>query len=205
MQYQGIIPYVALIDAHGPEPWWFGDQLTGMRTLFLAEQATWDQFVLALKKKWVASVRHDAVSREQTWWHGGDPEATRRIQARQDDYRWWGERPPVIRPWASLVHISSGNQWESGSLKDADVFRLRLRWDNTTQGQPKTQRVELVRFLVDGEVVQPRHERIKKNGKVVDDRYVYAIPANQKPLTAIAVLKRSDSGETAEVTWQATA
>ncbi|MGV3486308.1 MAG: prenyltransferase/squalene oxidase repeat-containing protein [Planctomycetaceae bacterium] len=205
MQYQGMIPYVALIDAHGPEPWWFGDQLAGMRTLFLAEQPTWEQFVVALKNKWVATVRHDAVSRQQTWWRGGDPAATRFILSRLDDYRWWGDRPPVVRPWASLVHIPAGNRWELGSLDDADTFRLRLRWDNTTQGQPKTQRTELIRLLVDGQVVKPKHELIKKNGKLVDDRYVYAIPADQKPLSAVAELRRLDNGQSVEVVWDATA
>src|SRR5262249_24700552 len=34
-RYRGRIPFVALQDAHGEEPWWFADMTTGFRTLFL--------------------------------------------------------------------------------------------------------------------------------------------------------------------------
>ena len=70
-RYRGQIPFVALQDAHGPEPWWFADMTTGFRTLFLAKQATWDGWLEALRINWVVAVRHDAVSGGKTWMHGG--------------------------------------------------------------------------------------------------------------------------------------
>src|SRR5207237_6783708 len=41
-RWRGRIPFVALQDAHGPEPWWFSDMTTGFRKLFLATEPTWD-------------------------------------------------------------------------------------------------------------------------------------------------------------------
>jgi hypothetical protein len=38
-RWRGKIPFVALQDAHGPEPWWFADMTTGFRTLFLATES----------------------------------------------------------------------------------------------------------------------------------------------------------------------
>ena len=36
--YWQRIPFIALQDAHGNEPWWWAGQLTGLRTLFLAAE-----------------------------------------------------------------------------------------------------------------------------------------------------------------------
>ena len=71
-RYRGQIPFIALQDAHGDEPWWFADMTTGFRTLFLADEPTWDGWLDALRNNWVVAVRHDAVSGSKTWMHGGD-------------------------------------------------------------------------------------------------------------------------------------
>ena len=49
--YRGQIPFVALQDAHGAEPWWFADMTEGFRTLFLAREPTWDGWLEALRQQ----------------------------------------------------------------------------------------------------------------------------------------------------------
>ena len=60
--YRGQIPFVALQDAHGAEPWWFADMTEGFRTLFLAREPTWEGWLEALRNNWVVAVRRDAAS-----------------------------------------------------------------------------------------------------------------------------------------------
>ena len=49
--YRGQIPFVALQDAHGGEPWWFADMTEGFRTLFLAREPTWEGWLEALRQQ----------------------------------------------------------------------------------------------------------------------------------------------------------
>ena len=49
-RYRCQIPFVALQDAHGDEPWWFADMTTGFRTLFLAREPTWEGWLEALRR-----------------------------------------------------------------------------------------------------------------------------------------------------------
>src|SRR6185436_7806117 len=66
-RWRGRIPYVALLDAHGPEAWWGADVSAGCRTLFLATEPTWEGWLRALEQNWVASARHDAWTEGKTW------------------------------------------------------------------------------------------------------------------------------------------
>src|ERR1043166_8713268 len=58
-RYRGKIPFIALQDAHGKEPWWFADMTSGFRTLFLAAEPTWEGWLKALENNWVVPVRSE--------------------------------------------------------------------------------------------------------------------------------------------------
>jgi hypothetical protein len=53
---------VGLQDAHGKESWWWGNQLSGFTTLFIAKEPTWDGWLEALDQNHVMAVRHDAIT-----------------------------------------------------------------------------------------------------------------------------------------------
>mgnify|MGYP000095912231 CR=1 FL=1 len=114
-RWRGQIPFIGLQDAHGNEPWWFADQTTGYRTLFLAEAPTWDGWLKALKENWVVAVRHDEMSRGETWMHSGSDEVRDFVQARENEWRWWsGEQGKSYRPMASLVALRPEDEFEVG-------------------------------------------------------------------------------------------
>ena len=152
--YSQQIPFIALQDAHGNEPWWWADQLTGFRTLFLAAEPTWDGWLEALRKNWVVAVRRDAVSRDEIWMHGGAPEAVELITQRELQWRWW-DNPRVQRPLVSIVAVKPEDRWEAARPEKGAMIRVRCQWNNTVKGLPKIPRVELVRLIVDGRTVEP--------------------------------------------------
>ncbi len=153
--YQGQIPYLALQDAHGGEPWWWADQLTGFRTLFLATEPTWEGWLAALERNWVVAVRHDAVSGFETWMHGGGPEVVDFVRRHGQRWKWW-DNPRVERPAVSIVAVRPEDRWEAGRPERGVTVRVRCRRTNTARGLPKEGRVELVRLEVDGRQVTPR-------------------------------------------------
>jgi len=152
--YWQQIPFVALQDAHGEEPWWWLDRLVGFRTLFLATEPTWEGWLNALKRNWVVAVRHDGVSNNETWMHGGPPEVVDFVRSRERQWRWWGS-PSLKSPLVSLVAVTPEDPWEAARPEQGVTIRVRCRWDGTTQGLPKTPRVELVKLEVDGQEVTP--------------------------------------------------
>ncbi len=123
-QYREQIPFVALQDAHGAEPWWFADMTTGFRTLFLARTPTWDGWLEALEKNWVVAVRHDAVSRFETWMHGGSKQVVDFIQQRAASWQWW-DNPQVQRPLVSLVALTPADEFEAARPDSGVVLRVR--------------------------------------------------------------------------------
>lgn len=147
-RYRMQLPFVALQDAHGTEPWWFADQTTGLRTLFLAPEPTWEGWLTALKNNWVVAVRHDAVSGGQTWMHGGPGEVLDFVRANSKQWQWW-DNPEIKRPQVSLVAVTPASEFESGKPQAGVAIRVRCAWENTTQGLPKTQLTELVKLTVD--------------------------------------------------------
>ena len=154
-RWRGRIPFVALQDAHGPEPWWFADMTAGFRTLFLATEPTWDGFLHALRQNWVVAVRRDAVSGQQTWMHGGSDGVTSFVRQREADWRWW-DNPAIRRPMVSVVTVRADDQFEAARPERGGItIRVRCAWENTTQGLLKTPITELVKLTVDGATVAP--------------------------------------------------
>jgi hypothetical protein len=175
--YRGRIPFVALQDAHGAEPWWFADMTEGFRTVFLARQPTWEGWLEALRNNWVVAVRHDAVSGGETWTHGGSSAVVDFVRQRAADWRWW-DNPDVRRPLASLVALKPDDEHEAARPEQGIALRLRCAWENTSQGLPRQPIAELVRLVVDGRAVEPALVRRMQSGRDVlaDAYHVYLMP-----------------------------
>jgi prenyltransferase beta subunit len=152
-RYRGQLPFIALQDAHGNEPWWFADMTTGFRTLFLASEPTWEGWLNALERNWVAAVRHDGASSSQTWMHGGSAEVLALVRQQERQWRWW-DNPDIQRPLVSIVPLTPNDEFEAGRPKQGVAIRVRCAWENTTQGLPKKPIAELVRLIVDAEQVK---------------------------------------------------
>ncbi len=170
-RWRGKIPFVALQDAHGNEPWWFADMTTGFRTVFLAREATWEGWLNALKKNWVVAVRHDATSKNKTWMHGGSDEVLDFVKRHESEWRWWSNSS-IQRPLVSIVAIRPEDEFEVARPEKGVMLRVRCAWENTTQGMPKKPITELVRLMVDGVEVSPELVEIKKpQGAGLTDHY----------------------------------
>lgn len=170
-RYRGQLPFLALQDAHGDEPWWFADMTTGFRTLFLATEPTWDAWLDALRHDRVVAVRHDAVSRFQTWMHGGSPAVREVVKAQSTAWQWW-DNPQIQRPLVSIVALTPADSFEAGRPESGVVLRVRCAFENTTQGLPKTPITELVKVLVDDSAVPPQLVSKKRsNGAGLADQY----------------------------------
>lgn len=176
-RYRGRLPFVALQDAHGPEPWWFGDMTTGFRTLFLATEPSWKGWLTALQNNWVAAVRRDAVTQFRTRMHSGSDEVAQFVSAREMDWRWW-DNPQIVRPLVSIVVIRPNDEFEAMRPDAGIAIRVRCAWSNTAQGQPKAPLAELKSMSVDGKSAQP--ELIEKPGprgvRLSDHAHVVRMP-----------------------------
>ncbi len=207
MRYRGRLPYVALQDAHGVESWWWSDQLTGFRTLFIAEQPTWEGWLEALRRDWVVAVRRDAATDGRLRMHGGTPAARTFVRTREADWRWWGERPEEDRrPLVSIVPVTPADSFEEGCPERGMNLRVRTAWRNTTQGQPKEPLVELMRLRVDdaldlsGAALEERLvQRSGARGGWRDVFHLLPLPALAAgPHRAVATLREIAGGREAE-------
>jgi hypothetical protein len=130
----------------------------------------------ALRKNWVATVRHDAVSGGQTWMHSGPREVMDHALKHDRDWRWW-DNPEIARPMVSIVAIKPGDPFEAGRPEKGVAIRVRCAWENTTGGLPKKPITELVRLTVDGTEVSPTLVAPKKGGAGFQDHYhVFHLP-----------------------------
>ncbi|HEX5176186.1 MAG TPA: prenyltransferase/squalene oxidase repeat-containing protein, partial [Chthoniobacteraceae bacterium] len=156
-RWRGQLPYVALQDAHGPEPWWFADMTTGFRTVFLATEPTWDAWIDALKSQRVAAVRHDAASGNRTSIHASSRDVRDFILAHDAEWRWW-DNPEIARPLVSIVAVRPEDEFEIARPASAVTLRVRCAWENTAQGLLKRPLAELRALTVDGAKVSPMLE-----------------------------------------------
>ncbi|MBX7121885.1 MAG: terpene cyclase/mutase family protein [Opitutaceae bacterium] len=194
-RWRGRIPFVGMQDAHGAEPWWWADMTEGYRTLFLATEPTWQGWLEALKRDWVVAVRHDEVSRGETWMHGGADEVLDFVRSRESDWRWW-DNPRVRRPLASLVTLRPEDTFEAGHPKAGVVLRLRCAWKNTPQGFPRERMSDLVALRVDDREVQPELVEIPRpKGGGLADCY-FLLPLSESARQADATVREVSSGRT---------
>ena len=153
--YRGQIPFIALQDAHGDEPWWFADMTTGFRTVFLGAEPTWEAWLKALEHNWVVAIRRDAQSGFQTWMHAGSREVLDFVSQHKSDWQWW-DNPSVQRPLVSIVVVKPEDEFEAGRPNQGVTIRVRCAWENTTQGRPRKPLAELLSLTLDGSQVTPR-------------------------------------------------
>jgi len=196
-RWRGRIPFVALQDAHGPEPWWFADMTTGFRTLFLATQPNWDGWLTALKNNWVVAVRHDQLSGGKTWMHSGSREVLDFVRNHEGDWRWWNN-PAIQRPLVSIVAVRPDDEFEVARPQAGVTLRIRCAWENTPQGLLKRPLTELVKLSVDGKPVAPKLvSRKHSNGSLLDDHHHQLHLEDLKPEnhSVQAVVRIVSSGE----------
>jgi hypothetical protein len=191
-RWRGRIPFIALQDAHGPEPWWFADQTTGFRTLFLATEPTWAAWLHALKQNWVAAVRRDVWTKGRTWLHSGSDEVAQFVREREQDWRWW-DNPAITRPMVSIVPVRAEDAFEAGRPESGLALRVRCAWENTAQGLPKAPLAELAKLSVDGRFVTPELvTRKRANGQGEDHFHRWlmqsAAPGQHQATATVRVL-----------------
>lgn len=203
MRYHDVLPFVALQDAHTAESWWWGDQLAGFRTVFLAREATYEAWLEALRERRVMAIRHDAITNFGTCLAGGSPEVRGFVLDHQDQWRWWGAEPAaILRPAASLVVLRPGDRFEAGVPETGIALRLRCLHQNTTQGLPKSPVVELAGLTLDGTPVETRLVETKNARGAVADRYHVCEVSRPAPgrHVAEARLRRLDQKPESSVT-----
>jgi hypothetical protein len=192
MSYSGRIPMVGLQDAHGTEPWWWGDSLASFRTLFLAKELSWSAFLEALDTKRVMSIRHDRYTNNETEFSGGLPEVRDFVMAHQDQWCWWGkdgaQRKP---PLGVLTVLRPGMPFEKDLPTSGIALRVRLAYapDNPSRIIQTHPLSELVSLKVDGETVQPALV-----SKEHDKYFLYVLP-NPSAKIASALLRSLSTHE----------
>ena len=179
-RWRGKIPFVALQDSHGPEPWGFADMTTGFRTLFLAPEPTWEGWLNALKNNWVVPVRHDQWSGGKTWLHAGSREVLDFVRARERDWRWW-DNPDIQRPLVSIVAVRPEDEFETARPDKGVTLRIRCAWENSPQGLLKQPITEFVKLTVDGEEIVPSLVGRERPNGLFDDHYYHAPLPGLKP------------------------
>jgi len=179
-RWRGKIPFVALQDAHGPEPWWFADMTTGFRTLFLATEPTWEGWLKALKNNWVVPVRRDQWTGGKTWMHAASREIAEFIRARERDWRWW-DNADIARPLVSVVAVRPEDEFETARPEKGVIIRIRCAWENTPQGLLKQPLAEFLKLTVDGRELMPSLVAKKRPNGLHDDHYHHAHLPNLKP------------------------
>ncbi|MCX5684126.1 MAG: prenyltransferase, partial [Planctomycetota bacterium] len=197
-RYRHTIPFVALQDAHGIEPWWWADQLAGFRTVFLAAEPTFAAWLGALREQRVIAVRHDAVTQFRTRMLGGGPGVQDFLRAREPAWKWWGDRPEDLRrPGLSLAAVTPEDRFEAARPEKGVAVCVRTWWQCSNLAIPKQAVVELEGLVVDGQTVAPTLVEKKNDKKQVVDRYHrfdIAAPAPGKH-TVTAAGRRVDSSE----------
>lgn len=173
-RWRGQLPFVALQDAHGYEAWWASELLTGSRTLFLAKEPTWEGWREALRMNRVLAMRHDRISRGETWMHYGSEEVRDFVLAREAEWRWW-DNPRRPRPLASLVVVRPEDEFEAGRPERGVALRVRCAWACTIQNTPETPIAELVILTLDGRALETEKvERARPKNPALGDVYQLA-------------------------------
>jgi hypothetical protein len=185
MEWEGRIGMIGLQDSHGGESWWWADQLEGFRTLYLAEDPSWDGFVKAIDSKWVLSVRRDASTNHQIEWSGALPEVRQFIADRQQNWSWWGESHSNL-PLGMLTVLRPNMPFEIAAPKSGVSIRVRLRFglgDSPNKAVLHERQSELVSMQIDGHEVSPEEIVLEH------DRYLIHHVLKAGPRTATVVVR----------------
>ncbi len=203
-RYHMQLPFVSLQDAHGPEPWWFADMTEGFRTLFLATEPSWDGFLNALKENWIVAARHDAVSRSETWMHGGSQAVLDFVRQHAAQWQWW-DNPEIVRPPVSIQLLRSDDPFEVGrpNLEDNQQINVRVRcaWRNTPQGLAKEPIYELLELKLNGEnLATELKSKRRPNGLFEEHFHLASLPKLSSGLHVLrASLRHCNDGRSIQV------
>ena len=192
MEWEGRIGMIGLQDSHGGESWWWADQLEGFRTLYLAEEPSWNSFVKAIDNKWVLSVRRDASTSHELEWSGALPEVRQFIADRQQNWSWW-DKSHSNRPLAMLTVLRPDMPFEVGAPKAGLSIRVRLRFglgDSPNKAVLHEQQSELVSMQIDGQELSPEEVVL------AHDRYLIHHLPEAGPGTATVVVRDMASQRT---------
>jgi prenyltransferase beta subunit len=177
MEYRYRLPLVTLQDAHGIEAWWWADELTNHRTLFIAKEPTYDAMITALKNNWIVGVRHDSVSNFKTRMLGGTEAARKFITEKEADWKWWSTADKLIRPQVAVTVIGKDDVYEAGKPESGLNIRVRCRW-NSVREALKTPVATLLELKVDGQVIAVKDTVIKNKRNLIADAYYLYIWSN---------------------------
>ena len=152
-RYERSIPLTALQDSHG-EAWWWREQLTAFRTLFIAESPTWTGWLDALKRKRVAAVRKDQWTQDRPRILGGSPAVRKFLTDHEAEWKWWdefAETRTFPKNAVSVQFLPPGASFEPGAKPDASVLRIRtnLVWIENKVLVPVGPKMEIVRAQLD--------------------------------------------------------
>ncbi|MGI8636253.1 MAG: prenyltransferase/squalene oxidase repeat-containing protein [Segetibacter sp.] len=200
-QYRYQFPFIALQDAHGTESWWWQNELTGYRTLFLGKTGSYEDLVKALKNNWVVAVRHDSISDYKTRLLGGAEGVQSLARSREDKWKWWKKgTSELLQPWAAITVVTNKDTFEVARPEIGVNVRIRCWWNSVRQAL-KNPAVMLVSLKIDNKEVVPEYIE-KKDGKgaLTDSYYLHSIqhPAEGKHLIE-ATLKNTKTGSIKKV------
>ena len=119
-QYEGVLPFVSNQDSHG-ETWWWRDELSAFRTVFLAPGRSWDDFRDACRRGQVASVREDSHTENRLRIIGCSEQVKRALVERRSE--WRGLRPSEQ---VSVQVLGPESMFEVGRPKSGRVLRVRI-------------------------------------------------------------------------------
>lgn len=176
-QYRYQLPFVSLQDAHGTEAWWWTDELTGYRTLFLAKEPTYAAMKKALKNNWVVAVRHDSLSRFKTRILGGAKGVKEYMLSHESEWKWWGkDSEELCRPWAAITIVHPADSFEVARPDKGVNIRVRCWW-KSSRPLLKNPMVKLEKLELDNSIIKPEYvEKKSRRGKLADAYYLYKIP-----------------------------
>lgn len=196
-QYRYRLPFIALQDAHGPESWWWMNELSGYRTLFLAKEPTYEGLMKALKNNWVVAVRHDAVSYNKTRMLGGALGVQEFIKARTGEWQWWDTDTHVAPHHNAVITVvSPQDSLEVTNPQRGINIRVRCRWESNRQFLKKPM-YKLERLVIEGLEVHPEYiEQKDRRGQIIDSYYLYNLPSPPaKEFLIKAVVRNENTGE----------
>jgi hypothetical protein len=178
-EYRHQLPFIALQDAHGTESWWWQNELSGYRTLFLAKSGSYDDMMLALKNNWIVAVRHDSISDYKTRMLGGAEGVQLFVRSQQDKWKWWQGDAKLDQPWAAITAITNRDSFEVARPVNGVNVRIRCWWNSVRQAL-KEPFVTLENLKIDNVEVKPEYVEKKDNrgGAIADSYYLYSL---QKP------------------------
>ena len=194
-EYRYRLPFVTLQDAHGVESWWWTDNLTNHRNLFIAREPTYDALITALKNNWIVAVRHDSISDFETRMLGGIDAARSFIKQNEAEWKWWSDPTHLNRPEVAITVIRCNDMFEVGKPEEGVNIRVRCRWNSANQNL-KFAMNALQELKVDGRVVKAEEVILKqKRDTPIDAYYLYkwGTPTNGTHLIEATVRNLKDN------------